>query len=113
MRVDLRETAMVLLDASGNGTAKVGPLSAREIWYPDNASVSANDGPTNEAQCQIFVGDQNTKRFRDSTVNGSTGDNTAKISGDKIRKNEFVWAVWTDGDPNVYATLTVTGEKDV
>lgn len=111
--VDLREFATVRLDGSGNGTTKVGPLSAREIWSPDNATVSVNNNPTLEAQCQIFVGDANTMRLRDSTESGSTGDNSAKISGDRIKCGEFVWAVWTGGDPFQYAKLTVTGRKEL
>jgi len=33
-------TAVVTLDGSGGGIAKVGPLSAREVWYPDNVAIS-------------------------------------------------------------------------
>jgi len=112
-RVPLDEFTTVRLDAFGNGTAKVGPISAREIWYPATATVSANNPPTNEAQCQIFVGDLNTRRLRDSTESGSTGDNTGKISADVLKCGESVWAVWTGGDALQYAKLTVTGEKEV
>lgn len=111
--VPLNEFATVLLDGTGAGTAKVGPLSAREIWHPATATVSANNNPTNEAQCQIFVGDSNNLRLRDSTESGSTGDNTGKISADVVKCGEFVWAVWSGGDAGQYAKLTVTGTKDV
>lgn len=111
--VPLSQSVTIRLDGSGGGTAKVGPLSAREVWHPQNAAVSANSSPIVEAQCQIFVGDSNTKRFRDSTVNGSTGDSTGKISSDTVRCGEYVWAVWSGGDALQYATLTVTGSKDV
>lgn len=109
----LRETAFVVLDASGNGTAKVGPLSARETWYPENVGVKVNANPTNEASCTISVGDPNTKSFRDFTVSGSSGDSTGKVSGDKLVKGDYVWADWVGGDPGQRATLTVMGTKRV
>lgn len=103
------------LDASGNGTAKVGPISAREIWYPSNAHVSANIGTvTNEAQCIVYVGNTvGAGQFRDGTLSGSSGDATGKISADIIKQNEYVFAVWSGGDPGATATLVVTGYKDV
>lgn len=113
MRVQLRETASVKLNGSGAGTAKVGPLTAREVWHPDNASVNANQNPTLEAQCQILIGDSNTLRFRDSTFSGSSGDSTDKVNADTLHAGEFVWAIWSGGDANQQATLTVTGTKDV
>lgn len=110
----LRETAVIRLNGSGAGTAKIGPLTAREVWHPANVSVSANNPPTNESQCVIYVGpDTSQANFRDATQSGSTGDSTDKVSADTIPKNFFVWAVWTNGDPNVQASLTVTGMKDV
>lgn len=113
MRVDFVYTASVILNGSGAGTAKIGPLSQREILYPDTASVSANANATNEARCTISVGDVNTKRFVDGCTDGSAGDSTQNVSGKKIKCGEFVWADWTGGDVGVTATLTVSGTKDV
>lgn len=112
-RVTMNETAPIVLDGSGNGTARLGPLTAREVWYPDGCSVKANNTPTNEAQCSIFVGNTATQdNFRDQTFTGSSGDATDKIAG-KLSKGGFVFAVWTGGDAGVQAYLTVTGEKEV
>lgn len=113
MRVALRETAIITLSGVGSGIAKVGPQSARETWYPQNVSVNANSGPVNESQCAILVGDAYTRQQRDVTVNGSSGDSTDKCNGDRIRCGEYIWAVWSGGDANVSATLTVTGEKEI
>jgi hypothetical protein len=103
------------LDINGNGTAKVGPESAREIWYPTNAHVHANIGEvTNEAQCIVYVGDTvNPNNFRDGTLSGSSGDTTDAINADQITQGNYIWAVWANGDPGVQAVLTVTGAKDV
>lgn len=113
--VQLRESNSVTLDGSGNGTAKVGPLTARETWNPSIAHVSANIGKvTNEAACQVYVGDTvNPNNFRDGTLSGSSGDSTGRINADIIETGHYVYAVWTGGDPGVQATLTVTGTKNV
>lgn len=113
MRVPLDETAIITLNGSGNGTAQLGPLTARETWYPDQASVKANANPTNESQCTIYKGNTATQdNFKDLTFTGSSGDASGKITG-KQSKGVFIFAVWSGGDANVSAILTVTGEKDV
>lgn len=112
--VRLFESATVTLNGSGNGTAKVGPLTAREIWNPENAHVSANQNPTNQAQCYVYVGDAPVQyNFRDASISGSSGDSTDRINADVLKKGQYVWAVWMNGDANAVAVLTVTGTKDV
>lgn len=111
---DLDESAFVTLDGSGNGTAKLGPLTAREVWRPITASVRVNQSPTNEAQCTIYVGQFATQEnFRDLTFSGSSGDATGKVAGKPLKKGDYVWAVWTGGDAGQRACLNVTGSKDV
>lgn len=112
-RTSLRETVVGTLDGSGNGTLKAGPLTAREMWHPDKAAVSANANPTNEAVCVVSVGDVNTRAFRDNTFTGSSGDSTDTIGSDTLRRGEFVWAQWTGGDAGQQMRLTVTGEKEI
>lgn len=113
-RVRMQETAIITLNGAGAGTAKVGPLSAREVWHPETASVSANQNPTNEAQCLVYVGLSATQsNFRDGCIDGSTGDSTDRVAGKDVKVGEFIWAVWTGGDAGVQAVLTVTGTKDV
>lgn len=113
MQVPLNESAFVVLNGSGAGTAKVGPISARETWIPAGISVRASSA-TAEAQCLIYVGDQAIQRnFVDGTFSGSSGDATGKADATKIKVGQYVWAVWTGGDAGATATLTVTGTKDV
>lgn len=110
----LDESAFVVLDGSGNGTVKLGPLTARETWMPANASVRVNRNPTNESQCQIYVGQTATdENFRDNTFSGSSGDTSGKVGGRSVAKGDYVWAVWTGGDPGQRACLNVTGTKNV
>lgn len=113
MRVQLAQNAVVTLDASGDGTAKIGPLSARETWYPANVHVSVATN-TNEATCSIYVGTSViAANFRDGTFSGSSGDATDRVSADVVRSGASVWAVWSGGDPGAVATLTVTGEREI
>jgi hypothetical protein len=113
MRVPLRETAFVVLNGSGAGTAKVGPISARETWYPDNVHISVATAIT-EAHCSVYMGgDTSAGNFRDESVFASSGDSSGTCSADVVRCGQFIWAVWTGGDANQRATLTVTGVKDV
>lgn len=113
MRVDMNETAVIVLNGSGAGTATLGPLTARETWYPDVASVKANQNPTNEAQCTIFVGQTATQdNFRDVTFSGSSGDASGKVIG-KLSKGGYIFAVWSGGDAGQTAVLNVTGKKEV
>lgn len=103
--------ANVVLDGSGKGTAKAGPLSARETWQPEVASVSASTNAA-EAQCRIYSGDAPIPaNYVDGTLSGSTGDSTGHVAGNQLRKGSYIWAVWTGGDPGAVATLKVTGSK--
>jgi len=111
--VPLNETVSIPLDASGNGTAKVGPLTAREVWHPANVHVSVTTA-NNEAVCTIFAGDAAQQRcFRDATFTGSSGDSSDRVNADTIRTGAYVWAQWVGGDALATATLTVTGTRDV
>jgi len=104
---------IVTLNASGNGTAKVGPLSAREVWNPDNVHVSVSTN-VKEATCNIYVGeDTSQKNFRDATFTGSSGDATDKIGSDVVKSGQFIWAVWTGGDVKAQAIMRVTGQKTI
>jgi hypothetical protein len=112
--VPINANVFVILDGSGNGTAKLGPASAREIWNPDNVHVQVTGPVTNEASCIIYVGDNATQgNFRDATQSGSTGDSSGRVNADTIKSGHYVWAVWAGGDAGRQATLLVTGSRTV
>jgi len=111
-RVPLREFVVITLDGSGNGTAKVGPRSAREVWYPDNVAISVT-GFTIQAAATVYMGPDTTQSsFRDTSTFGS-GDSTGACNADSVKVGMYIWAVWTAGDAGKQAVLTVTGLKDV
>lgn len=117
MRTALKPPATnsVILDGSGNGQAKVGPISSREIWYPSNVHVFANAGSvTNEASCLVYVGTSvGPNTFRDGTLSGSSGDSTDAVNADEVKVGEYIFAVWSGGDPGAKATINVTGQKEI
>jgi hypothetical protein len=103
----------VVLDGSGNGTARIGPAGARETWFPAVASVSAATA-VKEAQCRIYVGPAAAPQyFIDGTLSGSTGDSTDRVASQPVPLGSFIWAVWAGGDAGSVATLNVTGTRTV
>lgn len=115
MRVRLYESIPVISNGSGSASAKLGPLSAREVWHPESAAVGVLPGTpiTNEATCVVSFGDSQTKRMIDACVDGSSGDSTGRVSAVSPKVGQYIWADWTGGDANVTFVLTVTGTKDV
>jgi hypothetical protein len=106
----LSESAEVVLDADGNGTASLGPYGPNEMWTPSNVSVICSSN-ANEATCKVYAGPSPSPAyFKDITVDGSTGDATDRCNI-PIPKGWYVWAVWTGGDPGATATLNVDGTK--
>jgi hypothetical protein len=103
----------VVLNGSGNGTAKVGPLTERETWNPTMAFVSVSTN-TKEAVCAIFVGHDASAPYQvDASYAGSSGDSTGRVAGKVLRQGNFIWAVWTGGDVGATATLTVNGTREI
>jgi hypothetical protein len=110
----LNESGTVVLNASGNGTVKLGPLSARSVWHPEIVHVSANVNAVNESQCRIYSGDLPiASNYRDGTVSGSAGDSSDRVNSSIVKCGQYIYAVWTAGDAGAVATLNVTGTKDI
>jgi hypothetical protein len=116
MRIlNLTATASTVLDANGNGTAQGGPTSPGTVWLPAIASVNCNEAEViNEAACKTYAGAfVSSGTFVDGTLSGSSGDSTQNIAGRTIYPGQYVFAVWTGGDPGALAVLNVTGTRQV
>jgi hypothetical protein len=102
----------VVLDASGNGTVGVGPISSGEVW--SDVSAACHVATNNlEATCRFYVGTGPTPdNFAGGTSWGSTGD-SGFSSGQTAVIGQQVWAVWSNGDAGATAYLSVTGTKQV
>ena len=112
-RVPLNEDITVKLDGSGNGTVKLGPSSSGERWYPTVTAASVSTA-VNEAVAKTYSGDSvKQQNFVDGTFSGSSGDASDRITGQEITYGNWIWNVWTGGDPNAVATLVVYGEKGI
>jgi hypothetical protein len=113
----LNLTNAVKLDGSGNGTVRLGPSGARETWTVSYVHVQTNQAPasiTNEAQCFVYSGTAADEgAFVDSTSSGSTGDSTDSASGYPVTIGEWIWAVWSGGDPGAQGILRVTGTREI
>lgn len=110
----LNENGSVQLDGSGNGTLQMKPRGGAETWLPSIVSVKCSSN-TAEAQCRIYVGPSATDPyFVDGTLSGSTGDSTDRVAGYSIDTHgSTLWAVWTGGDAQAYATMQVNGTESL
>ena len=115
--VALNQSAVVTLNGAGNGTAQLGPRSARETWQPQVVSVRTNQAAgtvVNEAECKIYAGpDTSDPWFVDGTLSGSTGDSTSNVAGQEVDCGEYVFAVWTGGDAGAQGRVSVQGSKEI
>jgi hypothetical protein len=111
----LNQSATVILNGSGSGTAQLGPRSAREMWQPAVVAVKTNQLPAaivNQAECLVYCGaDATEPNFVDGTLSGSTGDSTSNVAGQQINCGEYVFAVFSGGDAGVQARVNVQGTK--
>ena len=112
MILPLSESASVTLDGSGNGRVRVGPDAHGVKWLPTVVGLAVRPA-VNSPQCNIYAGKNVTDaNFVDGTYTGEKNSSDA-IAGQELWLGQYVWAVWTAGDPGANATVTVTGTKDV
>lgn len=113
IRRPLRESATVIADGAGNGTAVLRPDGPQELWFPTKVHVKASTDNA-EAVCRVYSGQSATDQwFIDTTGSGSFGDGTGLIEGHTIGRHfeAQIFAVWTGADPGAALTATVVGEK--
>jgi hypothetical protein len=110
--VPLSESAFVTLDGSGNGTARVGPAAHGVVWRPTVASLKVSTS-VQSPTCLIYAGSSATPdNFVDGTYTGSQ-NSTSNIDGQVLYLGQYVFAVWTGGDPGAQATIALSGTKDI
>jgi hypothetical protein len=110
--VPLSEFVTITLDGSGNGTAQLGPRAHGLVWKPTVASIKmTGDIPADLATVFVYAGGTvNDGNFVDSTydVNSASSGN---IAGQQLQLGQYVFAVWSGGNPGASATLTLNGTK--
>lgn len=108
--LDLDVFASVVLDASGNGIAFVGPTIVREHWNPTNVAVSATTA-VKDAKCDVYLGTNPiAAQLVLSTATGSSGDSSG-ASGIDMQPGQLLLAKWTGGDVGATATIHVNGTR--
>lgn len=110
----LNEFVTGTLNASGNGTIRIGPGAHGVVWRPQVASIRMTGStPTGLATCFIYVGDAAVdSNFVDGTYD-TQNDSTDRLTGTELRLGQYVLAKWTGGAANATVTLTVTGRQEI
>jgi hypothetical protein len=119
----LSENASVVLDGSGNGTARISPGQAGSpgcgvgasrysglTWDVTGVYVSvATNAAEANATCYVSYGIQsvNPADGQGTTITGSTGD-TCSLSA-TLRPGDWVTVKWTGRDAGALATMRVFG----
>lgn len=110
--VPLSEFASVILNASGNGTASIGPNAHGVTWKLTAVSVRVSTA-TKTPTCLVYCGrDTTDANFVDGTYTGNQ-NSTANVNGQALALGDKVFAVWSGGDVGAQATVTVTGTKEI
>ena len=113
--VSLAQSASVVLDSNGNGTAEVGPAAPGEVWHPGSTSITCGGQIPTTGTPTLFIYAGNgisNGTFIDSTYN-VTGASSSMISGKLLYPGQQVFAVWSSGPPGQTATLAVNGTRSV
>ena len=119
----LHESAMVTLNGSGNGTARISPgqpgapgsgvgasRNSGLLWNVTGVAVSVATTVANaNASCFISYGVQSATPgdLQGVTVSGSTGD-TCTVNA-TLRPGDWITVTWTGGDAGKVATMRVFG----
>lgn len=110
----LNESVTVVLDGSGNGTAKISPFGPRNggiVWLPSQVAVSVSTN-VKEAQANLYIslGIQSidASNLIGQTATGSSGD-TCAMPNVPLRPGDWITVVWTGGDVGGRATMRISG----
>lgn len=100
----------VVLNASGGGTAKLGP-NIGQRWNILTASVLVPTPNVLVPPCNIYIGGAPISDFFiDGTYTGNL-DSTSRTAGYILSAGDFIFAVWTGGDVGAKATLSIYGQQ--
>jgi hypothetical protein len=115
--------ATVILNGSGNGTARISPGQAGSpgsgvgagrnsglTWSVTGVAVKvATNVKEASADAYVSYGIQSTgqEAFRGQTQTGSTGDTCTM--NETLRPGDWITVTWANGDAGAIATMTVFG----
>lgn len=107
MIVPLDEHVDIKLDGTGAGTALIGPVNQFQVWHPTTAGcrVSSN---ASEPVFNLFSPQGN---FISGSYTGS--NDSTDLANIPIYPGQKLNGVWTGGDANATATLSIQGMMEV
>lgn len=100
----------VVLDAAGNGTARLGPTYGPALWHVQRVSVrTSSPGKGSIPLCALYRGTEDSNGYLDTTYDGSAD---ATDVGFDLAQGTQIIAVWTGGNPGDVATLAIHGTRE-
>lgn len=109
MITEVSPTNTVKLDGSGNGRCAVSPPAGTK-WSLRLATLATTTA-TKHPQGQLYRGSPSGPlQLVDSTFTGDSAS-SAKVGGALYYPGQWLWAVWTGGDPGATATLQAFGQQ--
>lgn len=106
-QVPLNAFGETTLDINGSGTVQIQP-PYNETWNVSNAAVSTSTA-VKLPNCAIYIGAAPMQQtLVDSTFTGNQNA-TGRTAQYPIQPGESIFAVWSGGDANATATLSLIG----
>lgn len=102
----------VTLDASGNGTARIGPDSARgpAVWLIDGVILTnGRPGQAPIPRVQVYIDSVSPTNRQGLSYDGSFAQGKCDI---RLTRGQQLIAVWEAGQAGDSCELTVTGWKE-
>jgi len=106
-RFPLDERASVTLDASGNGTVRLGPRSLRETWIVDGCATTQTSSVAIPAEPAFNLFNSSLASKLGGTFTGSQD----QIGLNVTLRGGFLIGKWTGGEPGALAEMNVTGQR--
>ena len=106
--IALSQTAIVTLNADGNGTVTLGPSVPGTQWQPSTGVISVssnNSGATQFACYQGFISDAT---FLGGSLSGASDTCTFDLT---LWPGQTIVGVWSGGDSGATAVLSIYGQQ--
>lgn len=110
-RYRLSAGRVVTLDASGGGTARIGPDAVRgpATWHVNGVILkTSRPGEAPIPRAEVYIDRIAPEAIQGITYDGSFAPGECDFT---ITRGQVVIVVWTGGQSGDVASVTVTGEK--
>lgn len=108
--VPLNTGVTVTLNASGVGTCTIGPIVPGTSWTPGTAAVQILNA-VSVPLFYLYVGNASPQNLYAATYTGNA--DSTDITGVILYPGSILTGVWTGGDANAQATLSIFGTQEI